>query len=208
VSHYFETPAGDAAEFDVPMTLWDTPVTLTSMPGVFSGHRLDPGTAVLLRTVAPPEHAVTALDLGCGIGPIALALALHSPATVWAVDVNQRAVDLTARNAARLGLDGRVHAVTPDAVPAGLAFDEIWSNPPIRIGKPALHDLLTTWLARLAPGGRAYLVVAKNLGADSLAAWLAAAGWTTAKLGSAKGYRVLRAEAAHGPSRPAGDRAE
>jgi 16S rRNA G1207 methylase RsmC len=197
VTHYFETPEGDGPEFDVTMTLWDHTVTLASAPGVFSGRRLDPGTAVLLRTVAPPDHAATALDLGCGIGPIALALALHSPATVWAVDVNARAVALTARNAAHLGVADRVTAVTPDAVPAAVAFDEIWSNPPIRIGKAALHDLLSTWLGRLAADGRAYLVVAKNLGADSLAAWLEGQGWAAARLASAKGYRVLRVTRDH-----------
>jgi len=195
VSHYFETPEGDGPEFDVPMTLWDTPVTLTSAPGVFSGHRLDPGTAVLLRTVGPPEGPGPFLDLGCGIGPLALALALHTREEVWAVDVNQRALELTAANAAALGVADRVHAVRPDQVPDAVTFQEIWSNPPIRIGKQALHDLLATWLARLAPDGQAHLVVAKNLGADSLARWLELQGHPTTKLASAKGYRVLRVAA-------------
>ncbi|MDR1806776.1 MAG: methyltransferase [Propionibacteriaceae bacterium] len=195
VTHYFETPTTPAEEFTIPVTLWGKAVELTSSPGVFSGHRLDPGTAVLLRTVAPPDGATpdtTLLDLGCGLGPIALALALHTPATIYAVDVNARAVALTAKNAQRLGVADRVHALAPDQVDPALCFDEIWSNPPIRIGKPALHSLLATWLTRLSPPGRAYLVTAKNLGADSLAAWLNTEGFPTEKLASAKGYRVLR----------------
>jgi 16S rRNA G1207 methylase RsmC len=113
---------------------------------------------------------------------------------VWATDTNARALELTARNARRLGVADRVHVVDPADVDPDLSFDELWSNPPIRIGKPALHALLATWLARLAPTGRAYLVVAKNLGADSLATWLGDAGWAAERLASAKGYRVLRVE--------------
>ena len=74
----------------------------------------------------------------------------------------------------------------------GLAtYDEIWSNPPIRVGKQVLHDLLLTWLPRLAPGGRAVMVVGKNLGADSLQRWLGEQGWPTTRLASAKGFRIL-----------------
>jgi 16S rRNA G1207 methylase RsmC len=193
VSHYFETPQPGGPEFLVPMTLFGHAVELVSAPGVFSQRRLDPGTAVLLRTCAPPETPQRILDLGAGIGPIACGLALASPAEIWAVDVNEKAVELCARNAARLQVAERVHALTPDQVPAGLQFDAIWSNPPIRIGKPALHGLLLAWLARLAPGGQARLVVAKNLGADSLAAWLTGQGYPAEKLASAKGYRVLAA---------------
>ncbi|MDR0416620.1 MAG: methyltransferase [Propionibacteriaceae bacterium] len=192
MSHYFETPTAPGPERRVPMRLWDFDVELLTTPGVFSGRRLDPGTAVLLRTCPPPTGAPTLLDLGCGAGPIACALALACPgARVTAVDVNARAVELAARNAARLGLAGRLTALAPDAVDPASRFDEIWSNPPIRIGKPALHDLLTTWLGRLAPGGTAKLVVARHLGADSLGSWLDGLGWPAERLGSAKGYRVL-----------------
>ena len=80
-----------------------------------------------------------------------------------------------------------------DDVPDEMQFDEIWSNPPIRIGKPALHDLLLTWLPRLAADGRAVLVVGKNLGADSLQRWLVEQGYPCERLASAKGFRVLEA---------------
>ncbi|WP_331715459.1 class I SAM-dependent methyltransferase [Tessaracoccus coleopterorum] len=134
------------------------------------------------------------LDLGCGVGTIAVGLALASPEVcVDAVDVNERAVQLTNLNAARHAVADRVHALTPDAVPTDRRYDEIWSNPPIRIGKDALHELLLTWLARLNPGGCAYLVVGRNLGGDSLQRWLTDQGHPTERLASAKGFRVLRA---------------
>ena len=166
--------------------------------GVFSGNRLDLGTSVLLRHAPDPapckDHAMQVLDLGCGWGPIALSLAHAAPeATVWAVDVNERALDLTATNAAARGFDA-VHAVSPDDGPADIQFDVIWSNPPIRIGKEALHELLMRWLPRLTVGGEAYLVVQRNLGSDSLMHWLDTAlgeGFSVSKYASSKGYRVI-----------------
>ena len=150
-----------------------------------------PGTALLLRTAPAPPPAGVALDLGCGAGAIALALARRAPApTVWAVDVNERARALCAANAAANGLTNVVVAA-PDEVPADVRFDVIWSNPPIRIGKAALHELLPTWLDRLTPTGRAVLVVQKHLGSDSLQRWLTEQGWPTTRLASAKGYRLL-----------------
>jgi 16S rRNA (guanine1207-N2)-methyltransferase len=166
---------------------------------VFSAGRLDPGTRILLDTVPAPPPSGDLLDLGCGYGPLALVLAARSPrATVWAVDVNQRALGLCARNAARAGL-GNVRCVTPadPAVPGRL--EVIWSNPPARIGKRALHALLAGWLRRLAPGGSAYLVVQRHLGADSLHRWLEQAGWPVTRIAARTGYRVLRADAAPPP---------
>jgi 16S rRNA (guanine1207-N2)-methyltransferase len=163
--------------------------------GVFSASRLDPGTRVLLDTVPPPPSAGQLLDLGTGYGPIALAMAARAPgATVWAVDVNTRALELCAGNAARAGL-GNVRCVPPGDPALPATFGGIWSNPPIRIGKEALHRLLAGWLGRLAPGGRAYLVVQRNLGADSLHRWLGEQGWPTARIASRAGYRVLEVTA-------------
>jgi 16S rRNA (guanine1207-N2)-methyltransferase len=165
--------------------------------GVFSAQRLDPGTAVLLRKAPlPGPRGGVYLDLGCGYGPISMVLASVSPtANVYSVDVNSRALELVRANAAALALSGRVQAMTPDEVPPDVTFDEIWSNPPIRVGKVELHDLLGRWLPRLADGGTAWLVVARNLGADSLQAWLAGRGWAVERYASQKGYRVLRVTA-------------
>ncbi len=196
--HYFSAAPGvPFRRTPVHARVWGRELSLESGSGVFAQGRLDVGTAVLLREVEPPQEGRTFLDLGCGYGVIAAALAVTRPdAEVWAVDVNERAVLLTQENADTLGVAGRLHAVTPDRVPADVRFDEIWSNPPIRVGKEALHALLLRWLPRLSTGGRALLVVGKNLGADSLQRWLTEEGHPTTRLASAKGFRVLEVRAA------------
>ncbi|HKB30520.1 MAG TPA: methyltransferase, partial [Streptosporangiaceae bacterium] len=171
----------------------DGTLRLLADRGVFAATAVDPGTKLLLLEAAQPRSgAVDILDLGCGYGPIALTLARRAPhATVWAVDVNARALELCERNAATAGLRN-VRAVRPEEIPADVTFGAIWSNPPIRIGKLALHDLLTRWLGRLDPAGAAYLVAQRHLGADSLQRWLAGEGWAAARITSRSAYRVLR----------------
>jgi len=199
VTHYFHTPSSPEIRHEVTAQIWGREYRFLSAAGVFSSSRLDPGTSVLFRlTDPPPDRTARFLDLGCGFGPIAVALATMCPhARVDAVDVNDRALSLTRDNAQRLGVADRVDPCRPGEIPAETGYDEIWSNPPIRIGKQGLHDLLTTWLARLNPGGTAKLVVGKNLGADSLHAWLEAQGWAVTRLGSSKGFRVLSLEVSH-----------
>jgi 16S rRNA (guanine1207-N2)-methyltransferase len=191
--HYFSgTPAGPEQRRTISARIWDSELELTTANGVFSGNGLDLGTSVLMRESPVPEGTPRLLDLGCGYGPIALALALHCPgAVVDAVDVNDRALALCADNAAALGVADQVRALRPEQVPDDVRYDEIWSNPPIRIGKEALHELLLTWLARLTPDGVARLVVGKNLGADSLQRWLVEQGYSCERTASAKGFRVL-----------------
>ena len=193
--HYFSPQPGARHRPGlVRVVLPDVYLELATDAGVFSPARLDPGTRLLLDEAPGPPPAGDLLDLGCGYGPIACVLAKRSPgATVWAVDVNERALELCARNAAAAGLTN-VRCVTPDdpSVPARLAG--IWSNPPVRIGKAALHELLSGWLGRLAPGGQAYLVAGRNLGADSLHRWLAEQGWLVRRRAARSGYRLLQVE--------------
>ncbi len=194
-AHYFSsTPSGPLKERRISVSLAGRELEVTTAGGVFSPDHVDLGTRVLLDAVPPPPETGDLLDLGCGWGPVALTLALSSPdATVWAVDVNERALELTRRNAADLSL-ARVNAVLPDGVPDPVRFAAIWSNPPIRIGKAELHAMLSHWLPRLAPGGHAWLVVQKNLGADSLQRWIDtefAQELSVERAGSSKGFRVL-----------------
>ena len=180
----------------VRVVLPDLYLELETDSGMFSPGRLDPGTRFLLESGLTPPSTGDLLDVGCGYGPIACALAARAPgATVWAIDVNERALALCAANAARAGL-GNVRALPPDAPELPSSFAGLWSNPPIRIGKPALHELLRRWLARLAPGAEATLVVGRNLGADSLHGWLEQTeGWPVQRTGARSGYRLLRVTA-------------
>jgi 16S rRNA (guanine1207-N2)-methyltransferase len=194
--HYFTgDPAAAHRPGVVQVVLGDRHFECATDSGVFSASRLDPGTRVLLDTVPPPPPEGQLLDLGTGYGPIALAMAARAPgATVWAVDVNNRALELCAANAQRAGL-ANVRCVPPDDPGLPASFAGLWSNPPIRIGKAALHSLLASWLARLASGAHAYLVVQRNLGADSLHRWLDGQGWPATRIASRAGYRVLEVTA-------------
>ena len=191
--HYFShSPSTPSRPHEVQLRLPDLNLSLIADRGVFAARAVDPGTVELLRHVPQPPPTGNLLDLGCGYGAIACALGLRSPkATVWALDVNERALSLTAENAARAGA-ANVRAVTASDVPADVTFAGIWSNPPIRVGKEALHDLLRAWLVRLDADGAAWLVVHHHLGGDSLRDWLTGEGWGTSKVASRKGYRILR----------------
>jgi 16S rRNA G1207 methylase RsmC len=196
MEHYFSAePAAPDERRTLRVRLAGRDADVQTARGVFSADRLDLGTSVLLREVPNPPDGGDLLDLGCGWGPVALTMARLAPsARVWAVAVNERALDLVRRNAAALGLPG-VRAVRPDEVPDDVRFAALWSNPPIRVGKDALHELLRRWLPRLDDGASAHLVVQRNLGADSLHRWLDAElgpELATRRVGRAKGFRVLR----------------
>lgn len=190
--HYFaERPETASRPGTVDLVLPDLHLRLQTDRGMFSPDRIDPGTRILLETVPAPPPTGDLLDLGCGYGAIALTMAKRAPqARVFGVDVNGRALEVARRNATAAGLDV-VRFTLADDLDAELRFAAIWSNPPIRIGKPALHALLTTWLDRLAPGGTAHLVVQKHLGSDSLHRWLNERGWPTERIASRSSYRVL-----------------
>jgi 16S rRNA (guanine1207-N2)-methyltransferase len=196
-SHYFDpAPAVESKPRKVHLHVGELALELQADRGVFGSRGVDLGTLVLLKEAPAPPSQGDILDLGTGYGPIAIFLARQAPgANVWAVDINQRALELTRSNAAAAGVSN-VTACSPDEVPGDVRFESIYSNPPVRVGKAALHELLLRWLPRLRPGGRAYLVVQRNLGADSLATWLAAEGYQVNRLKSKKGYRVIDVAAA------------
>lgn len=190
--HYFTpTPSVVSRPRAVRLRLGEIDVELQSDRGVFGFRGIDLGTQILLREAPPPPGSGDLLDLGCGYGPIAVALALRSPdSEVWAIDVNERALELTRTNAAAAGARN-VRVALPDDLPADVKFAAIYSNPPVRVGKAPLHEMLLRWLPRLRPSAAAYLVVQRNLGSDSLATWLAGQGFGVTRLKSKKGYRVL-----------------
>ena len=199
--HYFsETPQAASRRKEFAVTGTDGELTLSTDADVFAQHGLDKGTSVLLEVMAKHDGAPIpdgsfVCDIGCGSGAIALTLAVRYPeCTVYAVDTNQRARDICRENATRNGL-GNIVVLSPEEVDPAIRFAALWSNPPIRIGKSALHDLLEIWFARLDTDGTAYLVVNKNLGADSLSQWLSGLSYPTTRLASRNGFRVLEVKA-------------
>jgi 16S rRNA (guanine1207-N2)-methyltransferase len=195
-SHYFSSePVSSTDRRVVPLVLPDVSLELETDSGVFAKEGVDVGTKLLLLDgPGPTDGDQVLVDLGAGYGPIACVLAARNPtAEVLAVEVNRRARELCRTNAERAGLPN-VRVVAPDEVATDLVIDRIWSNPPIRVGKGVLHDMLSHWLGRLGPAGSAHLVVQKHLGADSLARWLANNGWSADRRGSKRGYRLLDVE--------------
>jgi 16S rRNA G1207 methylase RsmC len=192
--HYFSAePATPEERRTITVRLEGRELQLTTAKGVYSPERLDPGTAILLADAPDPSPTGNLLDVGCGWGPISITLALRSPgAHVWGIDVNRRSLDLARHNAAVAGVDN-VTFCEPDEVPEDVRFDTIWSNPPIHVGKAALHDILATWLPRLADAGVAHLVVQKHLGSDSLQKWINDQDWglSCTRLSSSKAFRIL-----------------
>ncbi|WGD38283.1 methyltransferase [Lysinibacter sp. HNR] len=194
--HYFSTnPDSDFVPRKISVRLSGDTYDVTTAGGVFSPDHIDRGTEALLSYAPEAPKTGNLLDLGCGWGPISLTLALESPeSTVWAVDVNDRALELVRMNAQALGLTN-IRAVKPEEVPPDVAFDTIWSNPPIRVGKNVLHDILLTWLPRLKERSDAYLVVQRNLGSDSLHRWLGTTlpdDFAVSRNATSKGFRILR----------------
>jgi 16S rRNA G1207 methylase RsmC len=193
--HYFsEQPAGEFKTKTIVTAINGERVELFTAGSTFSPDHMDTGTAILLEHSNEAPNQGNLLDLGCGWGPIALSLAKSCPeATVWAIDVNERSLELTRMNAQKLGL-GNIRAVLPSEVPKDVVFTGIWSNPPIRVGKDALHAILSEWLPRLDEGCEAYLVVSKDLGADTLLKWMQVnfADLASERIETAKGFRILR----------------
>lgn len=195
-NHYFaSSPEGPLVPREIAVTLNGNKYTVLTAGGIFSPEHIDQGTQVLLTHLEKANPSGNFLDIGCGWGPIALALALRSPkANIYAIDVNERSLELTKLNAERLGLTNIV-VCKPEDVPSEIEFDEIWSNPPIRVGKVVLHEILTLWINRLTSGGTARLVVQKNLGSDSLHKWLIQEfepDFESTRIDSSKTFRVLK----------------
>src|SRR5256884_6236002 len=153
-SHYFEArPATASRPRTVRLRLGALELALQADRGVFGSKGIDAGTMILPRGAPPPPLSGDLLDLGSGYGPIALVLARRAPEShVWAVDVNERAIELTRANAATAHTPN-VSAMPPEQVPDGLRFDAIHSNPPLRVAKAPTPGLMLTRVPRLSHDG-------------------------------------------------------
>ncbi len=192
--HYFSSdPAAPKKTVSIAMQVGGKQLELEAASGTFSSGRLDAGTAVLLKHDDHFPKDGNVLDIGCGWGPIGLSIAsLQKNSTVYGIDINQRSIEQSNLNSKSLGLKNFTAMHSRD-LPEDLRFSAIWSNPPIRVGKKILHELMESFIPRLEPGGRAMLVVQKNLGADSFQRWLSNRfpEAEVSRVGTDKGYRVI-----------------
>ncbi len=167
--HYFTAqPAAKSQPEQFTISVRGVELTLTSDRGVFSHGQLDDGTLRLLKKMELPE-AGDFLDLGCGYGVIGLVAAeLRPEARVTLVDINERATKLAADNA-QANVISNVEVLTGDApqVLGERHFDVVLCNPPIRVGKQKLYELIGDAAERLHPGGVLWMVIHTRQGAKS-----------------------------------------
>ena len=192
--HYFSSdPAAPKKTVSITLQVGGKELAIEAASGTFSSSKLDAGTAVLLKHEDHFPKDGNVLDIGCGWGPIGISIASSTQACkVYGIDINQRSIEQSNLNAENLKLKN-YWAMHARDLPADLRFSAIWSNPPIRVGKKVLHELMETYIPRLEPGGRAMLVVQKNLGADSFQRWLSTRfpDAEVMRVATDKGYRVI-----------------
>ena len=161
--------------------------------GVFSRGGLDRGTELLLAALAVgPCQSI--LDLGCGYGAIGIVAArLSEGGHAILTDVNERAVTLARGNLAANGIrNAEVRLGNLYEPVAGMAFDHIVCNPPIRAGRGIVDCIIAEAPGHLLDGGSLWLVARTKQGADSLRHRMAAAFGTAEVVKRGSGFKVLR----------------
>ena len=171
-NHYYaKNPETESKETSWTFPLRGREFRFISDSGVFSKRTVDFGSRLLIESFRLNEEvAGDILDVGCGYGPMGLALAHAYPTRlVEMVDVNERAMSLARRNAEANNIRNvKVYeSNTYDQVPEGRQFAAIVSNPPIRAGKQVVHRILSEAHTHLLPGGTLTVVIQKKQGAPS-----------------------------------------
>ena len=159
--------------------------------GVFSKKGLDFGTRSLLETINIEEITGNVLDFGCGYGPIGIYVASMTNANVHMIDINRRSLELARRNV-------NLNHVNVQIYESNLyenvteTFDYIISNPPIRVGKTILYEILFKAKEHLKKNGKLIIVVNKDQGAKSLMKDLEKE-YKVCLLGKNKGFYIIEA---------------
>jgi 16S rRNA (guanine1207-N2)-methyltransferase len=168
--------------------------TFLTDAGVFSKKGVDYGSKHLIETMELHEDAKV-LDVGCGYGPIGLSAAVMCPkGHVTMVDINERAIELSADNAKRNGITN-VTILQSDLLEQvqGQRFDAVLTNPPIRAGKEVVHRIFTDAYDCLVDGGSIWVVIQKKQGAPSAMKKLESLYSVVTEVSKDKGYKILKA---------------
>ncbi len=190
--YYTANPVSAHDERRVALTALGNELVFTTDAGVFSRDGLDKGTEALLNALPVPMEG-RVLDLGCGWGPVGVALGKKYPALeIVMTDINQRAAELARRNLAANGVQAQVVQGDGFAAVEG-SFDAILTNPPIRAGKAVIYALFREARARLNPGGALYIVIRKQQGAPSALKFLREVYDEAEVIDRSGGFHVIRA---------------
>lgn len=194
--YYSQNPEAKHQPIDFTFTLRGHAFHFQTDQGVFSKKEVDFGSRVLLDLVAMPETEGPVLDMGCGYGPIGLALAKSFPGRhVHMADINTRAVELAKKNAARNHISNVsiYESNLFENVKSG-PFALIATNPPIRAGKQIVHRIFEESYQYLAKNGELWVVIRKKQGAPSARKKLESIFDEVDCVGKEKGYFVFKAK--------------
>lgn len=191
--YYTADPSSESRPVPCEFTYRGETLHFMTDAGVFSKGELDTGTRLLLEAL-PEELRGDVLDLGCGWGPVGIAMKKHWPELhVVMADVNHRALDLSRENAKRNGTE--TECLESDGMSAlnGYSFDAVMTNPPIRAGKQVIYKMFADSAERLKDTGSLYLVIRKQQGGDSCIRYLQTLFASVEKISKSGGFWVIRA---------------
>lgn len=192
--HYFsQNPQSKSSPKIWQYKLRGNHFTFESDEGVFSKNEVDYGTRMLIERFEAPSVRGDLLDLGCGYGPIGLAVATcNQDREVMLTDINQRAVELARKNAQHNGVEN-VEFVLSDRLNSlsNHSFAAIMTNPPIRAGKQTVHQMFAESYAALVENGSLWVVIQKKQGAPSAIKKLKELFGNVRVVDRSKGYYLL-----------------
>ncbi|MGL4523428.1 MAG: class I SAM-dependent methyltransferase [Bacilli bacterium] len=195
--HYYSNKPSVASDVRLVSTsIHNSMLSFETDAGVFSKKGVDFGTVVLLENLTIAPKAKTVADIGCGYGPIGIYVAKNNDVFVQMVDVNERAVALSKRNAQRNGVAERVdvkESFLLDSI-ADQVFDCIISNPPIRAGKEVVHQLFDQAYQCLQAEGEFWIVIQRKQGAPSAIAKLETLFAEVDVVKKEKGYYIIKSK--------------
>lgn len=191
MSHYFENDENIKSKERIIYTkINDTDLQFLADNGVFSKNGLDFGTRSLLETIDLKNLHGNVLDFGCGYGPIGIYLAKKLNICIDMIDVNKRAIELAKKNAILNNVNVNVFESNIYSN-VSKKYDYIITNPPIRVGKKILYEILFEAKNYLNQNGQLWLVVNKNQGAKSIVTDLSKE-YKTDIIDKNKGFYIIR----------------